>query len=147
MRYVGDKHRQPIFFLSSDPSSACLLLLLLSNVSNRGTPLRLLRYYGIIFIVRSVWASTNLSTTSHSDTHRHMHTKIIYIYICIHIYQKTVYCTCSCCVPTACYDCTYSSAPLTQCCVTNRSTLSPPLCLGWQLFDFSISQTAPRWSS
>lgn len=37
----------------------------------------------------------------------------------VNCHQKTVYSTCSLYVPTVCYYCTYSSSPLTQCCVTN----------------------------
>lgn len=144
MRYVGDKHRQPIFFLSSDPSSPCLLLLL-SRMFLIVEPPWGCRVIMELFLLFGQSGPARTGRPHLIQTHTDTCTLRLYIYI--HIYQKTVYCTCSCCVPTACYDCTYSSAPLTQCCVTNTSTLSPPLCLGWQLFDFSISQTAPQWSS
>lgn len=42
-----------------------------------------------------------------------------------HCRQKGVYCTCWLWVPAVCCYCTYSSTPLTQCCVTNTLT---PLC-------------------
>lgn len=130
--YVGDKHRQPIFFLSR-----LILPLPASSSSFRlesfysWNPPRPLHRYGIIIIVRSVWANVNWFVLSPSNTLLHLN-----------CHQRTVYSTCSLRVPTVCYYCTYSSTPLTQCCVTNRQTHSPLLCSCWQLFDFSISHAA-----
>ena len=76
---MGDKHRQPIFFLSSDPSSPRLLLL--SKVSICGIPGGLCVVMALLLLFgQSGTTSTGFAPTPSKHTHTHTHThRLIFV--------------------------------------------------------------------
>lgn len=117
------KHRQPIFFLSSDPSSPRLLLLsspkfLFVESLEASASLWYYYYYCPVSLGQRELVGSFFFKHTYTRTRKD-----------VNLHQKSVYSTCPLCVPAVCCYCTYSSTHTVDSVLCNKQTDSLPTAL------------------